>query len=1670
MAGSHNYTMNINIKSQASGLEKTSSELTKLRRDVQTIDGKNINLKISIGGNAGKDIQNFLKNISSMEKSLSTLSTRGIQALEQSFSGVSKSATDAASSIGSITKAADSINSKGPTDLASGMGDIAKTSTDAASGIGQVATAADSINTGNAEELASAYGGVATAATEAASAMEKASGSSGGSGVQGYPNWSNSYGGRYGGMRYTGREIGMSDITSFIGNGKNAYELTIENAMNKTRNMAVAKAWTPEDGVSGMDAYWALDAATDRSLMTLNTLAAGINATAATTGASAKDIRNHAMDFADFGTMVLGLGYDEAVAQTAVMKLGRGLHGTFAALDQYGITMESLTGTGKWSGDENDLDGYMAAVSEFSGKMSKQLMQTPTGQVATLGKSASLGGYTLGIMEAQAMGGIIGAYKEADDSLRQWTKSMGWGADVVDNFGNKVLTRTIESEENIIGYDTDPQTGEKKPIYAEESLYLDANEHVVDDAGNQVYESLEDAQKEGFKQKKSGIGLSTGLIGLDQAISTYKVLKDTVLSSFAEIKDLQRLMKYGFKGIFGDSDFEYMDGHIVKMRKGMEENAKGPCPMSECPQKGVGGGAGSNKKKPSRWQRLKNKFKRQPRVTTHTFPTGREMPSTIGMRQYYSSLNRNIPKTEPSTSPISPTQRNKIGLSNREKLRRSGVMPTPKKRSSNVSSISGKNLNAPAKKLIPNYSSHVDGKFYPNSMTNVEHSKKNLKRRAINKNVALRREQLARPKPKGISSFNNKLKQEMKAGNAHAFLQSRRSSASVPQTGVKIPKWQQRAEKNRAAHAAKEQAWAERRAKGQHARIRGFTNGRDASWLNSRREQRAKSRQQRAEKRARQKYANKYGGFQSRTLGAIYDTKSLKKKAGKYIKTQRDKIGEAWGTTKRKSASKGNTFKGKARYGMTALRGMGSRFGKRMIGSGAFESLQRQKGSLMSQGGFVKKSITGSGAYKKLSGVAGAAKGQIVGNAAAIGGMTGMTPIVQKAKNTRVGQAVGKVKETGVAQTAKGGLGKLAGGAKAVGGAAWSGASKGVGAVASGIGKATGAIGGLASGFMGLLGPIGAVIMGVTLITGLLDAMGVDWMGPLQTAFGGVWDAMQPLVQGFGQWLADTAVAIGPILTSLAEGLAPILGTLGSLLAGGLGALGEALLPVIEGLGAIFSGGDGGGILDALQGGLEGLPGLFEKLGPVVQSFWDYMGKGAEGVGSFLGTIFDGVGMYITHIVDEIANTISGFITTIAGGISTGISMVYNAIISGVTGLATSIANGITAIATAISSSIMGIATAISSGIMGIALAQATGILMVGNAISSVIGGITGAIAGGIIMISTAIASGIMGIGGSIIAIITGVTTAVSAGLSAMGAAVSSVVSMIGMSIAMVITAIATAVAMGITQVATSIVSSITQITMSIINSFSSFASTVATTTASALFTLMSFQGQAVSIMGSTATDASNAFKSNFEIQSGIDAEMSGAYSTLCYWGDLMVAKAEEIGSRMKSALLSGGLGVDSPGYIWRGIDAEFAGALGAMMRQGSHMITSAYNTGKHIVTSWNNTQQHANYNPLDNVQRDMPTTVTLPSTDVTFANANLDGTNVSSVPITPVSSPVDLPTFTEPKMFKELKNYYSSGSEPAPVTFNHYGDIDTEERANKLMKFITHKMSFENKRANRTV
>ncbi|WP_458405977.1 hypothetical protein [Methanobrevibacter sp.] len=138
-----------------------------------------------------------------------------------------------------------------------------------------------------------------------------------------------------------------------------------------------------------------VDEVTNDSLTSMQDLIPAMNAFSSATGASDKDLESVTDEMANFGAAVLAQTGSTDLAQQSMMDLSKGIKGAFASLDQYGVSEDALMRTGLWSGKEDDVKGYMAAVEKVIGS-TDELMQTNQGLDALIGKAFSRGGKKIG--------------------------------------------------------------------------------------------------------------------------------------------------------------------------------------------------------------------------------------------------------------------------------------------------------------------------------------------------------------------------------------------------------------------------------------------------------------------------------------------------------------------------------------------------------------------------------------------------------------------------------------------------------------------------------------------------------------------------------------------------------------------------------------------------------------------------------------------------------------------------------------------------------------------------------------------------------------------------------------------------------------------------------------------------------------------------------------------------------------------------------------------------------------------------------------------------------------------------------------------------------------------------------------------------------------------------
>ena len=192
---------------------------------------------------------------------------------------------------------------------------------------------------------------------------------------------------------------GMMNISNSMDNmlssvtGKSAAESIFGTASKaETNDVLLDMMSNTSEAASKLKEH--VDQTTNESLVSMQNLIPAMNAFKTATGATDDQIYGATETMASFGAKVLAQTGSVELSEQAMMDLSKGIKGACASLDQYGITLDALKKAG-WSGEEDDIEGYMKAVQQLTGD-TKALMETNEGLDARLGKAFSSAGKKIG--------------------------------------------------------------------------------------------------------------------------------------------------------------------------------------------------------------------------------------------------------------------------------------------------------------------------------------------------------------------------------------------------------------------------------------------------------------------------------------------------------------------------------------------------------------------------------------------------------------------------------------------------------------------------------------------------------------------------------------------------------------------------------------------------------------------------------------------------------------------------------------------------------------------------------------------------------------------------------------------------------------------------------------------------------------------------------------------------------------------------------------------------------------------------------------------------------------------------------------------------------------------------------------------------------------------------
>ena len=211
---------------------------------------------------------------------------------------------------------------------------------------------------------------------------------------------------------------GLDSMVSKVNGGKTAMDNIFGTSSKAETNSVLLKMMSStSEAASKLNQH--VDDVTNSSLVSMQSLIPAMNAFKTATGATDQQIYDATEAMAGFGAKVLAQTGSTELAETAMMDLSKGIKGACASLDQYGITVDALKSTGLWDGDENDIEGYMAAVQQLTGD-TKELMETNEGLDKQLEKQFSSAGKKIG---NEFLPGI----KDAKRALIDLNKATGGG-------------------------------------------------------------------------------------------------------------------------------------------------------------------------------------------------------------------------------------------------------------------------------------------------------------------------------------------------------------------------------------------------------------------------------------------------------------------------------------------------------------------------------------------------------------------------------------------------------------------------------------------------------------------------------------------------------------------------------------------------------------------------------------------------------------------------------------------------------------------------------------------------------------------------------------------------------------------------------------------------------------------------------------------------------------------------------------------------------------------------------------------------------------------------------------------------------------------------------------------------------------------------------------------
>lgn len=379
----HVHTIQINTKTSVAGIKPLTNKLKGLQEQADKTNESLQNISVDVNvdtSSAEKSMNALVKVVGVLAKSIIALNTKGIESVGSTAGTSTDEVQSLEDAVGDMEKTLDGVDGKGLESVGTSAGKANDEVLSLEDSLADIDRTLASIDGGGLESI----GDAAAKANDEVQTLNSSTSSLGN----------------------TVSSLDGSDMLSYLGLGT-ATDTIVGTSAKKETNKITAD-------LKGYNID-AIDEKTNSALVSMQAVIPAMNAIQTAAGATGDQMNDSMGTIVDFGTYVQALTGSSTLAENAMYDLSKGVKGAFASLDQYGITEDALVDAG-WSGQEDDFEGYMNAISSLI-PSSETYLDTFNGKIALLGKRFSSAGGQIGQAFLPYIEKLIDWFLELNDKM-----------------------------------------------------------------------------------------------------------------------------------------------------------------------------------------------------------------------------------------------------------------------------------------------------------------------------------------------------------------------------------------------------------------------------------------------------------------------------------------------------------------------------------------------------------------------------------------------------------------------------------------------------------------------------------------------------------------------------------------------------------------------------------------------------------------------------------------------------------------------------------------------------------------------------------------------------------------------------------------------------------------------------------------------------------------------------------------------------------------------------------------------------------------------------------------------------------------------------------------------------------------------------------------------------